>query len=96
MTQVITVSPTTAAYVSDAYKPSAANKQTRFDPLAEAITEWHDKAVADGDIADRPLLSLVQPPSLALTFLTLPLHKAPQVTAEQANEEYKSNSGEPG
>lgn len=90
MTQVITVSPTTAAAVSESYK-QATVKSATFNPMAEAIEEWHAKAVADGDIADRPLLDLVHPPALALTFLTASHHRVPQVTAEHANTEYLSN-----
>lgn len=90
MTQVLTVSPATAAYVSDAYKQHT-QKPSSFDPMAEAISEWHAKAVADGDIADRPILALVTPPALALTFLTAHHTDLPQVTEEQANAEYKAN-----
>jgi hypothetical protein len=91
MTQVLSISATTAGYVSDTFK-QAQTKTNNFNPLAEAITEWHAKAVADGDVADRSLLELVHPPSLALTFLTASSHKNPQLTAEQATEEYKANS----
>ena len=90
MTQVITVSPTTAAAVSESFK-QATVKSATFNPMAEAIEEWHAKAVADGDIADRPLLVLVHPPPLAHTFHTASHHRGPPVTAEHANAEYLSN-----
>lgn len=90
MAQVITVSPPTAAFVSDSYK-QATSKLATSNPMAQAIEEWHAKAIADGDIADRAMLELVQPPALALTFLTTAHHKVPQVTTEQATSEYKAN-----
>jgi hypothetical protein len=91
MAQILTVSPTTAAYASDAYKPNTS-KAGAFNPMAEAIIEWHDKALASGNVADRALLTFVTPPSLALTFLTVEPHKLPQTTEKQATAEYKSNS----
>jgi hypothetical protein len=91
MTQVLTVSPPTAAIVSDAYKTQMNPKAMNVTPLEEAIEEWHAKAVADGDIADRPLLEFVHPPSLALTFLTAAHSKVPQTTPEQATAAYLAN-----
>ena len=90
MAQVITVSPPTAAAVSDSYKPAAV-KTTTFNPMAAAIEDWHAKAIADGDIADRSLLQLVHPPSLALTFLTATHHKVPQTTPQHATAAYLDN-----
>lgn len=90
MTQVITVSQTAAAYVSESYKQTTARAAT-YNPMAEAIEDWHARAVADGDIADRPLLELVHPPALALTFLTTSHHKAPEVTPDQATAAYKAH-----
>jgi hypothetical protein len=90
MAQVITVSPPTAGFVSDSYRLTTAKIATT-NPMAQAIEEWHAKAVADGDIADRPMLALVHPPALALTFLTAAHHKTPQVTTEHANTEYHSH-----
>lgn len=90
MAQVITVSPPTAAYVSDSYKLATAKTATT-SPMAQAIEEWHAKAVADGDIADRALFELVHPPALALTFLTASHHKSPQLTTEQANAAYRAH-----
>lgn len=90
MAQVITVSPPTAAAVSDSYKPAAA-RSTTYNPMAAAIEDWHAKAIADGDIADRSLLQLVHPPSLALTFLTATHHKVPQTTPQHATAAYLDN-----
>ncbi|HZG28534.1 MAG TPA: hypothetical protein VE079_08760 [Ensifer sp.] len=90
MAQVITVSPPTAAAVSDSYKQVTMRAAT-YNPMAAAIEDWHAKAVADGDIADRPLLQLVHPPSLALTFLTATHHKVPQTTPQHATAAYLDN-----
>ncbi|MCD2176905.1 hypothetical protein [Rhizobium sp. C1] len=90
MAQVITVSPPTAAAVSDSFKQTTM-RAANFNPMAAAIADWHAKAVADGDIADRPLLQFVHPPSLALTFLTATHHKVPQTTPEQATAAYMDN-----
>ncbi len=89
MAQVITVSAPTAAAVSDNYKASV--RSTTFNPMAAAIEDWHAKAIADGDIADRSLLQLVHPPSLALTFLTATHHKVPQTTPQHATAAYLDN-----
>jgi hypothetical protein len=90
MTQVLSISATTAGYINDINK-QVQTKTNNFNPMAEAITEWHAKAVADGDIADRSLMDLVHPPSLALAFLTSKHHQMPELTVKQANEEYKKN-----
>lgn len=89
MAQVITVSAPTAAAVSDNYK--AAVRTATYNPMAAAIEDWHAKAIADGDIADRSLLQLVHPPSLALTFLTATHHKVPQTTPQHATAAYLDN-----
>ncbi len=89
MAQVITVSAPTAAAVSDNYK--ATVRTATYNPMAAAIEDWHAKAIADGDIADRSLLQLVHPPSLALTFLTATHHKVPQTTPQHATAAYLDN-----
>lgn len=90
MAQVITVSPPTAAAVSDSFK-QATVRTASYNPMVAAIEDWHAKAIADGDIADRSLLQLVHPPSLALTFLTATHHKVPQTTPQHATAAYLDN-----
>ena len=91
MTQVITVSAPTAAYAATAQRPQPGRPLTA-SPLEETIAEWRQQAIANGDPGQKALVSLVQPPSLALLFLTTP-SKLPQGTLQEANREYKSNSG---
>lgn len=89
MTQVVTVSPTTAGYASDAYKP----RDTRYSPMETAISEWHARAVASADAYDRGLLNVVRPPSLQLAFLTVHHEQYRPVSVDEAIAEYASLSG---
>ncbi|MCO6185920.1 hypothetical protein [Rhizobium sp. L1K21] len=84
MTQVITVSPMTAAYASEAYKP----RDSRNSPLEKAISDWHARAVESADAYDRGLLNVVRPPSLQLAFLTAAHHSYRHVSLDQAIAEY--------
>ena len=91
MTQVITVSAPTAAYAASA-QGTQPGRALNASPLEETITEWRQQAISKGDPGQKALVSLVQPPSLALLFLTTP-SKLPQGTVQDANREYNSNSG---
>jgi len=90
MTQVITVSAPTAAYAASVQRPQPG-RPASASPLEETIAEWRQQAIANGDPGQKALVSLVQPPSLALLFLTTPSN-LPQGTLQQANHEYRANS----
>lgn len=89
MTQVITVSAPTAAYAASAQRPPPGRPLTA-SPLENTIREWRTKAIENGDPGQKAVLSLVKPPALALLFLTMP-SKLPQVTVDEANQQYKLN-----
>ncbi len=87
MSQIVTVSPTTAAYASEANK----SRHGHSTPMEDAITDWHHAAVSSADPVDRALLEFVQPPSLVLAFLTK-ARVEPAITTKEATAAYLANS----
>jgi hypothetical protein len=89
MTQIVTVSPTTAAYASQGMK-----MQTRTGTLFEQrIHHWSEDAKVRGDARTLAVLNVIHPPALALALLTAPLN-TPQLTVAEAQRRYDEN-GEP-
>lgn len=89
MTQIVTVSPITAAYASQGMK-----MQTRANNLfEERIHAWSEDAKVRGDARTVAVLNIIQPPALALALLTAP-GTEPQVTVAEAQRLYDEN-GEP-
>ncbi|MGB3875769.1 hypothetical protein [Shinella zoogloeoides] len=89
MTQIVTVSPTTAAYASQGMK-----MQTRTGTLFEQrIHHWSEDAKVHGDARTLAMLNVIQPPALALALLTAPV-STPQLTVAEAQRHYDEN-GEP-
>ena len=79
MTQIVTVSPATAAYASQGMK-----MQTRTGTLFEQrIQHWSEDAKVRGDARTLAVLTVIQPPALALALLTAP-DSTPQVTVTMA------------
>lgn len=89
MTQIVTVSPTTAAYASQGLK-TTARTNTLFE---ERIHRWSEDAKVRGDAHTVAVLNIIQPPALALALITAP-HQPPQVTVAEAQRLYDEN-GEP-
>ena len=88
MTQIVTVSPITAAYASQGMK-----MQTRANSLFEQrIHAWSEDAKTHGDARTVAVLNVIQPPALALALLTA--GTPPQVTVAEAQRIYDEN-GEP-
>ena len=86
MTQIVTVSPATAAYASQGMK-----MQTRTGTLFEQrIHHWSEYAKTHGDARTVAVLNVIRPPALALALLTAP-GLMPQVTAAEAQRLYDEN-----
>ncbi|MBD9372512.1 hypothetical protein IB238_07755 [Rhizobium sp. ARZ01] len=88
MTQIVTVSPTTAAYASQGYK-ATTRASTLFEQKIEA---WSEAAKIDGDARVKAYLTLIKPPALALALLTM--KRQPDVSAEVAERRYAENAGD--
>lgn len=86
MAQIITVSPVTAAYASQAYK-TTTRAATLFEQKIEA---WTDAARIENNFQVRAYLTVVHPPALALAFLTQ--SPQPDVTPQAAARSYAENS----
>ncbi|AOF92014.1 hypothetical protein [Sinorhizobium sp. RAC02] len=86
MTQIVTVSPTTAAYASQGMRP-----QTRANTLfEERIHVWSEDAKIRGDARTVAMLNVIQPPALALALITA-TSGTPQVTVAEAQRVYDEN-----
>ena len=97
MTQVVTVSANTAAFAAEPLKPSARVSGTT--PSEKTIQALAAEARQSGDLEQRALLNVVQPPALALFFLTV--ERQPGNTLLRAEQEYlqdqveRPDEGEP-
>ena len=86
MTQIVTVSATTAAYASQGMKT-----QTRPSTLfEERIHVWSEDAKIRGDARTIAVLNVIQPPALALALITATTG-TPQVTVAEAQRVYDEN-----
>ncbi len=86
MTQIVTVSPATAAYASQGMK-SNTRASTLFE---ERIQHWSHAARSGGDGRTVAWLNVVMPPALALALITAP-NDASQVTVAEAQRLYDEN-----
>lgn len=84
MVAVVTVSAHTAAYAAEALKPSA--RVSGASPSEKTVHALAREAEKSGDFEQRALLNVVQPPALALFFLTA--ERQPDGTYQQAHERY--------
>lgn len=90
MTQVLSVSATTAGYASDSIKPpQRASKATMVEENTRLLAE---EAAAGDDFQLRALVSVVQPPALALYFLTASQKALGQASLKETIEAYKSSA----
>ncbi|MFD1326822.1 hypothetical protein [Mycoplana ramosa] len=88
MSQIVTVSPSTAAYAAQGYK-TTTRASTLFEQRIEA---WSEAAKLDGDARQKAYLTLVKPPALALALLTM--KRQPDVSVETAERLYTENGGD--
>lgn len=86
MAQIVTVSPATAAYASQAYK-ATTRPSTLFEQKIEA---WADAAKIGDNFQLRGILTVVQPPALALALLTM--ERQTDTTLEAAARFYAENA----
>lgn len=87
MVQVVTVSANTAAYAAETLKPSA--RVSGVSPSEKTVHALAAEARRSGDYEQRALLNVVQPPALALFFLTA--ERQPDNTLSRAYDEYLQN-----
>ncbi|MDF1635719.1 hypothetical protein [Mycoplana sp. MJR14] len=88
MAQIVTVSPATAAYASQAYK-ATTRPATLFEQKIEA---WTDAARIGDNFQLRGILTVVKPPALALALLTM--ERQTDTTVATAARSYAENGGE--
>ena len=88
MTQIVTVSPATAAYAAQGMK---MRQSTLFE---QRIHYWSEDAKLHGDARTVAVLNVVMPPALALALITAP-ESPPQVTVAEAQRHYDENAGAP-
>ena len=84
MVAVVTVSAHTAAYAAEPLKPSA--RVSGASPSEKTVQALAREAEKSGDFEQRALLNVVQPPALALFFLTA--ERQSDSTFQRAHEEY--------
>jgi hypothetical protein len=84
MVSIVTVSAHTAAYAAEALKPSA--RVSGASPSEKTVQALAREAEKSGDFERRALLNVVQPPAIALFFLTA--ERQPDNTYQRAHEEY--------
>jgi hypothetical protein len=93
MTQVVTISATTAGYAAEPLRASA--RVSGASPVEATVRALSEKAMQTGDIQQKMLMNVVRPPALALFFLTAnQQHPQPQTTREHAEEQYRANATE--
>jgi hypothetical protein len=90
MVQVVTVSANTAAYAAEPLKASA--RVSGSSPSEQTMKALAAQARKSGDLQQKVLMNVVQPPALALFFLTA--EQQPQTTLDVARQEYILNAGE--
>jgi PHP family Zn ribbon phosphoesterase len=86
MTQVLSVSATTAGYVSDVAKPPM--RIARTTEVEVAINELARKAVSSEDERLKAILNVVRPPALQIYFLTASQRGQPQSSLTEAKAAY--------
>ncbi len=90
MTQVVTVSATTASYAMDTAKTPQRISRNSF--VEENTRHLAEKAAASEDFQLRALISVVQPPALALYFLTASPTTHAQASLKDTLEAYKNSA----
>lgn len=90
MTQVVTVSATTAAYAMESSKPPQRTSRNAF--VEEHTRQLAEKAATSEDFQLRALVNIVQPPALALYFLTASQKHLAQASMKDTLEAYKNSA----
>ncbi|MCB1446202.1 MAG: hypothetical protein KDJ87_10520 [Rhizobiaceae bacterium] len=90
MISVVTVSANTAAFAAEPLKPSA--RVSGMSPSEKTVHALAAEARKSGDYERQAMLNVVQPPALALFFLTA--ERQPDSTLQQAYREYLDDQAE--
>ena len=93
MVQVVTVSANTAAYAAEPLKASA--RVSGSSPSEQTIKALAAETRKNGDFQQKALLNVVQPPALALFFLTAEKDQ-PQTTLDMARAAYLADDDSSG
>lgn len=91
MVQVVTISANTAAYAAEPLKASA--RVSGSSPSEQTVKALAAQARKTGDFQQKALMNVVQPPALALFFLTADKDH-PQTTLEMARAAYLAANAE--
>lgn len=89
MVQVLTISATTAGYVSDSIK--SVQRPSRKTEVEQAVRELARKTGRSEDTQINAMTAVVGQPALSLHFLTAGKHQNPQATLEEVIEAYEEN-----
>ena len=90
MTQVVSVSATTAAYAMENVK--APVRVSRSSYVEENTRILAERAAESEDFQLRALVNVVQPPALALYFLTASQKNFAQASLKETLEAYKNST----
>lgn len=90
MTQVVTVSATTAAYAMEAAKPP--QRVARATLVEEQLRVFAERAAKSDDYQLRALLNVVHPPALSLHALMAGQRRLEQATLREAIDAYRNST----
>lgn len=89
MTQIVTVSPATAAYAAQGMRtPTRPSTGSLFE---QRIHYWSEDARVKGDAKTLAFMTVIRPPALALALITS-TNLQPQVTVAEAQRLYDENA----
>ncbi len=89
MVQVLSVSATTAGYVSDSIK--SVQRASRKTEVEQAARELARKTGRSEETPIDATATVVRQPAISLHFLTAGKHENPQATLEEVIEAYEDN-----
>lgn len=90
MTQVVTVSATTAAYAMENSKAPVRGSRSSY--VEESTRLLAEKAAESEDFQLRALVNIVQPPALALYFLTASQKNLAQASLKETLDAYMNST----
>ena len=89
MVQILSVSATTAGYVSDSIK--SVQRPYRKTEVEQAVRELARKTGRSEETQVDATSTVVRQPAISLHFLTAGKHQNPQATLEEVIEAYEEN-----
>ncbi|MCF3639746.1 hypothetical protein LXM94_07155 [Rhizobium sp. TRM95111] len=87
MTQIITVSPSTAAAAAQGFRTNVkSSAQSLFE---QKIAAWSEQTKTSGDAQQKAYLTVITPPALALALITMP--RQAEATLAEVEQSYAQN-----